>query len=87
MGLDGYVCAYGRVGNGRLKWCVAPAQGATAPIGASCNGDDFKCASQYCDFELGKCMNVCCADEDCAKDEVCRPSSVGDALLRCEKRP
>jgi hypothetical protein len=84
LGFTNFVCAYGQNGNDRIKWCFEPTGGADAPLGATCTAD-FDCTSRYCDGELRKCLNVCCTDDDCAKDESCRPSPVGTPLLRCVK--
>jgi hypothetical protein len=84
LGLTGFVCTYGETGSGRLKWCVEQPAGKAA-LGADCH-DNFDCATQYCDVEQHKCMNVCCSDADCAKDEACRPNPVLQPLLRCVKR-
>lgn len=83
LGFTNNVCTYGVAGNDSPKWCVEQS-GTGAAVGTNCN-DKLQCASQYCDAEFHKCMNVCCTDDDCASNEHCRPSPVGNAFLRCVK--
>lgn len=86
LGFTNHVCAYGLDDNGieRLKWCVESPPGAVGKIGDACS-TRFDCASQYCDGQTHKCMNICCTDDDCASNETCQPSPIAPPLLRCIK--
>jgi hypothetical protein len=84
LGFAGNVCAYGQNGNDRLKWCFEPNPNGAAK-GTECTLD-AECSSRYCDFELRKCLTVCCTDADCAATEQCRPTPAATPLLRCVPR-
>lgn len=81
QGFTGRICRYGTTGTDQLKFCTLPVNGGTA-IGTDCQFD-INCTSGYCDPELKKCAQLCCTDDDCASRQSCKPSKIGDALLRC----
>lgn len=81
--VPGTVCAYGEFfdSNSDAKWCIDSEHG-TAALGDPCSGN-LDCASRFCDLGTKRCAAVCCTDDDCPGDLVCRPSPVGRPLLRC----
>jgi hypothetical protein len=75
-------CAYSTSGTDQIKFCFFTTKTSGLTKNQPC-GTNTECQSDYCDAELQKCLEVCCADSDCAANEVCRPSGVSTPFLRC----
>jgi len=85
VGFSAGHCLYGSADNDYFRFCFNATTTTDSPAGAACT-NETTCQSDYCDKELGTCMDVCGRDLDCPAGHACRPSGVATPFLRCVPR-